>query len=147
MKKFYKYLLNGIKYFAMQSIGETIFIIILMYFGLPYSGMLVGGEPLWEVIIGILGYHAFFKLLIYGWVYLPLFVGINFYKGFHSELQFSIVNAVLSLLLPVLILFLRHLSIHEMENIFIATFITSGLIILFARNYDNKRSETTVLNL
>lgn len=139
MKKQFKSLLNGIRYFVIQSLGETFFIIVLMYLGLPYSEMLVGGEPLWEIIIGILGYNAFFKLLIFGWIYLLLFVGISAYKKDKSQFFFSLVNGLLSLLLPLAILFLRHLDLKEMANILIATVLTSALIIATVKIRENRK--------
>lgn len=129
MKQLFKYIVNGLKYFILQTLLETALIIILMYFGLPYSGILVGSEPLWEIIIAVLGYHAMFKSLTYSWIYLLLFIVINFYTKSEKQIIYSFINAVLSLLLPLSILILRGLTFTEMASVFIATLLASTIII------------------
>lgn len=129
MKQLFKYIVNGLKYFILQTLLETALIIILMYFGLPYSGISVGSEPLWEIIITVLGYHAMFKSLIYSWIYLLLFIVINFYIKSEKQIIYSFINGGLSLLLPLSILILRGLTFTEMTSIFIAALLASTIII------------------
>jgi hypothetical protein len=78
MKSVLKYFLNGLKYFMLQTLLETALIVVLMYMGISYSEIIVGGEPLCEIIIGILGYHAMFKSIMYSWIYLLIFVTVAF---------------------------------------------------------------------
>jgi hypothetical protein len=133
VKKISFFLLTAVKYFVLQTLGETFLIVILLYMGLQYSDMFVGNEPLWEVAIGILGYHAFFKALLYGWIYIPVFVAIVAFKNYTREFYYSVINYTLSLLLPLAILFLRDLTVKEMSSVFIATLLTSIIIMMLAR--------------
>lgn len=130
MKLFIIYLLKALKYFIIQTLSEVILICILIYLGLPYSGIILGNEHLYEIIIGVLGYHALFKSLIYSWFYFILFVLISFLIKCKKEMEFGIINAFLSLLLPFVILLIRHLLFSEMANAFISTIAASVLIIL-----------------
>ena len=129
MKSVLKYFLNGLKYFMLQTLLETALIVVLMYMGISYSEIIVDGEPLWEAIIGILGYHAMFKSNMYFWIYLLIFVTVAFIVKPNKQIIFCFINGVLSLLLPLVILFLRGLTILEMANVFIATLLASAIII------------------
>jgi hypothetical protein len=129
MKSVLKYFLNGLKYFMLQTLLETALIVVLMYMGISYSEIIVDGEPLWEAIIGILGYHAIFKSIMYSWIYLLIFVTVAFIVNPNKQVIFCFINGVLSLLLPLVILFLRGLTILEMANVFIATLLASAIII------------------
>ena len=113
----------------LQTLLETALIVVLMYMGISYSEIIVDGEPLWEAIIGILGYHAIFKSIMYSWIYLLIFVTVAFIVNPNKQVIFCFINGVLSLLLPLVILFLRGLTILEMANVFIATLLASAIII------------------
>lgn len=113
----------------VQTLLETALIVVLMHMGISYSEIIVGGEPLWEIIIGILGYHAMYKSIIYSWIYLLIFVTVGFIVKPNKQVIFCFVNGVLSLLLPLVILFLRGLTVLEMANVFIATLLASAIII------------------
>jgi len=141
MKPVLKYFLNGLKYFVLQTLLETALIVVLMYMGLSYSEMIVGGEPLWEIIIGILGYHAMFKSMIYSWIYLLLFITVGFIVKPKNQVTFSFINGVLSLLLPLVILFLRGLTVLEMANVFIATLLASAIIIGAVKIMENRKRQ------
>jgi len=141
MKPVLKYFLNGLKYFVLQTLLETALIVVLMYMGFSYSEMIVGGEPLWEIIIGILGYHAMFKSMIYSWIYLLLFITVGFIVKPKNQVTFSFINGVLSLLLPLMILFLRGLTVLEMANVFIATLLASAIIIGAVKIMENRKRQ------
>jgi hypothetical protein len=129
MKSVLKYFLNGLMYFMLQTLLETALIVVLMYMGISYSEIIVGGEPLCEIIIGILGYHAMFKSIMYSWIYLLIFVTVAFIVKPNKQVIFCYMNGVLSLLLPIVILLLRGLTVLEMANVFIATLLASAIII------------------
>jgi hypothetical protein len=101
--------------------------------GFSYSGMVVGGEYFYEVLISVLGYHGLFKLMIYGIPYLFLFVIINFILKNDSQKIFVLINTILSFLLPTIILFIRNLTLSEMKSVFISTIFSSLLIIIFIK--------------
>ncbi len=142
---FLKYLLNGVKYFAIQLLIETFIVVILTYLGLPYSGMAIGSEPLWKVIIGTFGFYTFGKLVIFSWIYLPFFVGISAYKKYQSQLAFSVLNGLLYILLPLfflcflLVVYNRDLNFIDMLNPIIATILTSALIIITVKIMESRK--------
>lgn len=138
-------ILIGLKYFIFQTLLETMCIITLMYLGLKYSFLEVGGEEWWEVIIGVLGYHALFKSIIYILPYLVLFILAGYILRPKKRIIYGIINFVLSIALPIIILILRELTIEEMLSVFIGTLLSSILIILF--DWKSKKPAAGIQNL
>jgi hypothetical protein len=141
-----EYFISGCKYFLVQTILEIAFIVGLMYLGFSYSGLEVGNEYFYEVIIGVLGYHGFFKLLIYLVPFLLLFVVTCYLGKFKSPRHFSRVNAVLSLAIPFVVTFLKQLSFKEMSTVLIATAISALIILLYSQYKTIKKTNSSVTN-
>lgn len=143
MNKILKYLLIAIIHFIFQSLGEAFFIVILMYFGLPYSEMLVGEESLWEVVIAVLGFYVFSKCLYYGWLYLLVFVVVSIYRKYESKISLSILNGVLSIsLFIILMAYFYEGSLEAASNILnplIATVLSSMLILIISKLIDSRK--------
>jgi hypothetical protein len=144
---FLKYLLIGVKYFAIQLLIETFVVVILTYLGLPYSGLIVGGSSLGEVIIGTFGFYTFYKAIFFSWLYLPLFASISAYKKYQNQFAFSILNGVLCLPFPLLVLCFQWMVYdHDLDlinklNLLIAPILTSALIIVIVKMIENRKRQ------
>lgn len=133
MYKLLRYFLDGCKYFLIQTLLEIIFIVGLMYLGFSYSGLEVGREHFYEVLVGVLGYHGLFKLIIYLIPYLLFFIGICYLGKYQNHKYFSRINALLSIILPIAIKILKDLTFKEMSSVFIATFLSLLIILIYSQ--------------
>jgi len=78
------------------------------------------------------------KTAIFSFIYLPLFVIINFllaWRKHTGNLIFSTINALLSVLLLLILFLLKHLNLSEMLPPLVSTLIASLIIILINKKW------------
>lgn len=125
--------LQGLKYFILQTILEVNLIILLLYLGMSYFDMKIGSEHFFEIVEGVLGYYAFTKCIYYIWIYIIAFSSIVFIGKLKTNFSYSIVNAILSLFYIMLFLINGRLF-KWILNPLMASLISSLFIILVFRN-------------
>lgn len=109
---------------------------MLLYLGISYFEINVGNEYFYEIVIGVLGYFALYKVVFFSWIYLILFIGISKFKKIETKIDFSILNFALSVIY-MLIFLINGKDIKPILNPFIATILTSFIILIYSL-YKNK---------
>jgi hypothetical protein len=135
MKAFLKYLFTGFKYLLLQGVAEIVMILALEYMGFQAMLDFSKSNLLIENIEGI-AWAISMKTVIFSLLYLPLFIIISYWltrNKMACTLSFSIVNALLSSLLLVTLLLLKHKDLGEMIVPMTATLFASFLIIIIVK--------------
>ena len=128
------FLRKAITFFILQTIFEGIIIIIFMYVGIPYNNTLPSNEFCYEIVIGVLMTHCVAKILLYGWLYVILFFFFNqlFIKIIITEYRrLGIINIILSISLPLFLLYIHNLYFLKILNMFLSALITSFVIFMY----------------
>ena len=122
MRNILKNLLIGIFYFIVQTTFEILLMLLLIYTGLPYFNM--GPDDIFQVLGGLIVYYAISKILYLGFIYLILF---TLFSSFF-QINYRILNGLLSIGLYVLIMLYYNRNIYKMANPILAICISSIII-------------------
>lgn len=136
MKIFLRYFVTGLKYLIIQGIIEIVIIVLLEYLGFNALLDFSRSNLFVENIEGV-AWAISMKTAIFSLIYLPLFAVISFllaWKKVTSKFKFSIINALLSIALLLILFLLKHLNFSEMLPPLMSTLIASLIIILFVNS-------------
>lgn len=145
MKAFFKYLLNGLKYLIIQGITEIVVIVILEYVGLRVLSDFSRANLFIENVESV-AWSIGMKIAMFCLFYLPLFVGMSALlsrKSIINSFKYSIINAVINILLFMVYFILRSADFSEVLNLFIATLLASAIIIAIVKIRGNKKPQVS----
>lgn len=128
MRKIIINLLVGLFYFVVQTTIEMLIIPILIYLGIPYFGM--GTDDFLQVMAGVVVYFGLSKVLYLGVFYLVLFVLFSTV----TQINFRILNAVLSVFLYLSIALYFGRNILTMINPFMSIIISCIIVYYLFRS-------------
>lgn len=126
---------TALVFWIVQNVVETIVVLILGYIGFDVMGEFCKNCLLIENIEGA-AWGMGIKSLIFLLPYILLFVIISYVPLFNnnqSNIKNAFLNAVISCLIIILIGILRPDELLQMWRPLLATFVSSGLIILFLK--------------
>jgi hypothetical protein len=145
MKAFIKYLLNSLKYLAIQGLSEIVVIVILEYAGLRVLSDFSRANLFVENVEDV-AWSIGMKTAMFGLFYLPLFIGISALlsrKIIINSFKYSIINAVINIFLFIVYFILRSAEFSEVLNLFIATLLASAIIIALLKIRENKKPQVS----
>ncbi len=122
MKRVAINLLIGLLYFITQTTIEMLVILILIYLGIPYSGM--GADNFLQVLAGVVVYFGLTKALYLSALYLILFIVIST----ATKINFRLLNALISIFLfPTIALYFGR-NVLTMINPLMSIIISSIIV-------------------